>query len=78
MRPEFKAESTLGEPSTSERISCSLHVQDVDGAAWLMVNQRLPWPVALKVLKLLRRGRAAAAKRATSHHSPTVPLDTID
>jgi hypothetical protein len=31
-----------------------LHVEDRGGEAWLQINQQVPWPVALEVLRALK------------------------
>jgi transcriptional regulator with XRE-family HTH domain len=32
----------------------ALHIEDRGSEAWLQINQQLPWPVALKILGLLK------------------------
>jgi hypothetical protein len=32
------------------------HIEDRGGNAWLQINQQLPWPIALKILEVLKSG----------------------
>jgi transcriptional regulator with XRE-family HTH domain len=36
--------------------SPSFHIEDRGGNAWLQINQQLPWPMALKILEVLKGG----------------------
>ena len=36
--------------------SPSFHIEDRGGNAWLQINQQLPWPMAIKILEVLKGG----------------------
>jgi len=39
---------------TAEATRPALHIEDRGISAWLQVNQEVPWPVALKILQVLK------------------------
>ena len=38
----------------SEAAAPALHIEDRGGEVWLQINQQVPWPIALKMLNVLK------------------------
>ncbi len=50
LKPSSSSVATIEAPGASPQF----HIEDRGGNAWLQINQQLPWPIAIKILQVLK------------------------